>query len=62
VIAEIKKASPSKGVLRESSTRPRSPRATRAHGAACLSVLTDVQFFQGHADFLRRRAPPARCR
>jgi indole-3-glycerol phosphate synthase len=52
VIAEIKKASPSKGVLRE-PFEPASIAATyAAHGAACLSVLTDVQFFQGHADYL----------
>ncbi len=52
VIAEVKKASPSKGVLRERFDPAEIGRSYAAHGAACLSVLTDVQFFQGHPDYL----------
>jgi len=52
VIAEVKKASPSKGVLREHFDPAQIGKSYAAHGAACLSVLTDVQFFQGHADYL----------
>ncbi|MBC7720011.1 MAG: indole-3-glycerol phosphate synthase TrpC, partial [Chitinophagaceae bacterium] len=54
VIAEVKKASPSKGVLRADFIPADIAQSYAEHGAACLSVLTDKQFFQGSVDYFKQ--------
>jgi indole-3-glycerol phosphate synthase len=54
VIAEVKKASPSKGVLRQHFVPAEIAASYARHGAACLSVLTDRQFFQGESAYLQQ--------
>jgi indole-3-glycerol phosphate synthase len=54
VIAEVKKASPSKGVLRADFRPADIAQSYASHGASCLSVLTDVNFFQGSTEYLKQ--------